>query len=118
MPLFAPQLYCADYFPLCRITVYCARFACIFAAPQPLYRGVSWRQRTAAAELAMAGRAPPGVSIEKLAAPPLTSILPHPPFLHLVADMARQEPDRGAAGRKLQRTNCLKESRYRSSGKV
>ena len=89
--LLPPNCIVPDYFPLCRITLYCVGSGCIFARPQPLYRGVSWRQRTAAAELAMPGcRAPPGVSIEKLAAPPTSTSIP--PFLHLAADMARQEP--------------------------
>ena len=86
MPLFAPCI--AP--PLFPIVPYhrVLRAGCIFAHPHPLYRGVSRRQRTAAAELAMPGRAPPGVSIEKLAAPPY-------PFLHLGADMAGRSRGRG-----------------------
>ena len=92
MPLFAPtQLYCARLFPIVPYHGVLRRLVVFLLAPQPLYRGVSWRQRTAAAELAMPGcRAPPGVSIEKLAAPPTSTSIP--PFLHLAADMARQEP--------------------------
>ena len=95
MPLFAPtQLYCARLFPIVPYHGVLRALPVFLPPPQPLYRGVSWRQRTAAAELAMPGRAPPGVSIEKLAAPPY-------PFLHLGADMAgqeqRQRPGHGAA---------------------
>ena len=100
---FCP-LYCAPTISHCAVSPCIARAGCIFAHPHPLYRGVSRRQRTAAAELAMPGRAPPGVSIEKLAAPPY-------PFLHLGADMAgqeqRQRPGHGAAWEEDLRTRSF-----------
>ena len=42
MPLFAPNCIVPDYFPLCRITVYCARCLYFCRPPNPcivVYRG-------------------------------------------------------------------------------
>ena len=69
MPLFAHTTVLCRLFPIVPYHGVLRRLVVFLPAPQPLYRGVSWRQRTAAAELAMPGRAPPGVSIEKLPAP-------------------------------------------------